>query len=437
MLVLLAIRVDSIDPANMSKFEKPESGSTVLILGKVWPEPGSSAAGTRMIQLIRLLLKNGFKVTFATTAGDSDYNALNQLPEVNTVEIRLNDPSFDTFISDLQPSVVIFDRFMTEEQFGWRVAEQCPDTIRILNTEDLHSLRFSRESAWESEMDFKPELMFDHEITKREIASICRSDLSLIISEAEMNLLLNHFPVEPTQLHYLPFLFDPLNPEFIDSLPGFEQREGFSTIGNFLHKPNRNSVRFLKNEIWPLIRNQLHNANLYVYGAYPAQQDLELHAPDEGFHIMGRVEDAKQAISATKVLLAPLKFGAGLKGKLFDAMQAGTPSVTTSIGAEGIASEEEWCGFVTDNPVEFAEWAVQLVRCQSDWATAQKKGFQILNDRFECNKFTENLLTRLMELQLDLKAHRKKLFTGSMLMHHTLASHRYMSKWIEEKEKMR
>lgn len=434
-MVLSAIQDVIIDSASMNLVSKVESGPVVLIIGKVWPEPGSSAAGIRMMQLIGLLQKGGYRITFATTAGESDYNGINEDSAVQAVKIQLNDPAFDKFVSKLQPSIVIFDRFMSEEQFGWRVAEQCPDTMRILNTEDLHSLRFARESAWKSGEEFKPESMFDHEITKREIASICRSDLSLIISEAEMKLLLSTFPVESSQLHYLPFLFETVKTDTRKSLPGFDQREGFSTIGNFMHEPNRNSVRFLKEKIWPLIRKQLPEAELSVYGAYPAQKDLELHAPDHGFNVKGRVEDAKDALSASRVLLAPLRFGAGLKGKLFDAMQTGTPSVTTSIGAEGIGPAVKWGGFVSDDPEQFAEMAVKLVRNESEWMIAQEKGFQILDDRFNCTKFSGKFLDCLDELSTNLQAHRKYLFTGSMLMHHTMASHRYMSKWIEEKQK--
>lgn len=413
----------------------PGSVSTMLIIGKVWPEPASSAAGSRMMQLIRLLKDAGYRIVFVTTAGESEHNALHKVSGIEVAEIGLNDSSFDEFVRNLNPVAVIFDRFMTEEQFGWRVAEQCPDTVRILDTEDLHSLRHTREWAWKSGVKFKPEFMFDHDITKREIAAICRSDLSLIISEAEMNLLLNHFPVEPEQLFYLPLLVEPIRAEAVKTLPGFSERKGFSTIGNFLHEPNRNSVRFLKEEIWPLIREQLNEAELYVYGAYPAQQDMELHSPQEGFHLIGRVEDAPEAIQATRVLLAPLRFGAGLKGKLFSAMKSGTPSVTTPIGAEGIASADEWGGFVAEQAEDFAAQAVKLYNDEQVWSAAQKRGVNILNERFPAEAFAETFTHLLHRIISDPEKHRKTLFTGSMLMHHTMASHQYMSKWIEEKQK--
>ena len=116
----------------------------LLVIGFVWPEPNSTAAGTRMIQLIELLFANGYNITFVSSASKNrnsyDLEALN----IPTYEILLNDSSFDILIKKINPSIVLFDRFLTEEQFGWRVKEICPGALRILDTEDLHFLREAR-----------------------------------------------------------------------------------------------------------------------------------------------------------------------------------------------------------------------------------------------------------------------------------------------------
>ena len=97
----------------------------------------------------------------------------------------MNSSSFDEFICQLNPTIVVFDRFMIEEQFGWRVAENCPDAIRMLDAEDLHSLRNSRQLALKTNADFQLESLLENDIAKREIASILRCDISLIISSFE------------------------------------------------------------------------------------------------------------------------------------------------------------------------------------------------------------------------------------------------------------
>ena len=179
---------------------------TVLILGSVWPEPQSSAAGVRMMTLISLFLEQGWKVIYGSAAADSDYCA--DLSELNVEKIRvqLNDSGFDSYIRDVNPSIVVFDRFMVEEQFGWRVAEQCPDALRILDTEDLHCLRRARRKAFKESREFQAEDLLSSDVARREIASILRSDLSLLISRYELELLKTLFKVDESLLLYLPFL---------------------------------------------------------------------------------------------------------------------------------------------------------------------------------------------------------------------------------------
>src|SRR5699024_7195355 len=117
-----------------------------------------------------------------------------------------------------------FDRFITEEQFGWRVAEQCPQTLRILDTEDLHCLRRARKKAINEERSFAPEDLLNEETAKREIASIFRCDLSLVISEYELKLLQDLFKIDKTLLHYLPFMLDPIGKDTVRSWPAFDER---------------------------------------------------------------------------------------------------------------------------------------------------------------------------------------------------------------------
>ncbi len=407
----------------------------IFIIGKVWPEPGSSAAGARMMQLICALKENGWRVSFGSAADKSEYSFDLDSIGVEAVEVKLNNSSFDPVIRSLNPDAVMYDRFMTEEQYGWRVAEQCPDAVRILDTEDLHSLRYTRQKAVNQQLEFNTQILFNEEITKREIAAILRSDMSLIISGYEENLLKEVFEIRPSLLFYMPYLLESLTSKTVESWPGFEERSHFFTIGNYLHKPNADSVVYLKEKIWPLIHKRLPRARMFIYGAYADRQIFDLEDSHTGFYVRGRVENAQQVMHQARVCLAPLRFGAGLKGKLVDAMMCGLPSVTTSIGAEGIAEHKDWCGFIEDHPEEYADAAVKLYTDQTVWEKACRNGVRIINERFNKEHFTKRWVQRIHELKNNLEAHRMKNFTGRMLMHHTAASTRYMSKWIEAKNR--
>jgi glycosyltransferase involved in cell wall biosynthesis len=215
----------------------------------------------------------------------------------------------------------------------------------------------------------------------------------------------------------------------------FNQRHHFVFIGNFLHEPNWNAVQYLKETIWPLIRKQLPTAVLEIYGAYPSQKVFQLHNEKEGFVIKGRAENAKDVISKARVLLAPLRFGAGIKGKLLEAMEYGTPSVTSSIGAESMCGQLSWNGFVEDNAEQFAIAAVQLYQDEIIWKQSQQNGFEIIKQRYLKELFADEFMNTIAELEMNLKKHRQNNFLGQMLYHHTMQSTKYMSRWIEEKNK--
>ncbi|WP_103664822.1 glycosyltransferase [Gracilimonas amylolytica] len=406
----------------------------VLIIGKVWPEPGSSAAGSRMMQIIDLFQNEGWDITFVTAATHSQYAADLEAYGVQVESIKLNDSSFDAFLKRQNPNVVMFDRFMTEEQFGWRVRDNVPEAMTILDTEDLHFLREGRQTAWKEGRDFREEDLYS-DMAKRELASIHRCDISLIISEFEMGVLKETFGVSSDKIVHVPFLLDAISENEINNWKPYGKREHFVSIGNFLHEPNWNAVLFLKEEIWHLIRERLPDAELHIYGAYPSQKVKQLHNESEGFMIKGRADDAKKVVEGSRVLLAPLRFGAGLKGKLIEAMQCGTPSVTTPIGAEAMHGKLIWPGAISDDPKDLADQAVELYTNEKRWHEAQCLGTDIINRLYQKELHGKRLIKRLIQTKLNLLGHRRHHFTGEILHYHTLGSARYMSKWIEAKNK--
>ncbi len=403
----------------------------LLIIGYTWPEPKTTGAGVRMMQLIDFFLKNGFEITFVSTAEKTKYSEDLITFGIQEKNIKLNDSTFDEYLKTLNPDIVLFDRFYTEEQFGWRVAEVCPRAMRILDTEDLHFLRNARQHSLKNQEELN---FLESDITKRELASIYRCDLSLIISEIEMDLLQNSFNIDNSILQYLPFLFNKRDFS-AKSLPTFEERNHFIFIGNYKHAPNVDAVLELKNTIWPLISKQLPEAEMHCYGAYAAQKIKQLHNSKERFFISGWTDDVTVAIGNARVMVAPLRFGAGLKRKLIEAMQYGTPSVTTKIGCEGISNGILWNGFIEENPIEFADKAVLLYSIKNCWQEAQKKGFEIINTKFESSIFESEILEKIKYILKNIIKHRNTNFVGSLLMHHTLQGTKYMSKWIEEKNK--
>ncbi len=402
----------------------------VLVIGYVWPEPNSSAAGSHMMSLLRLFKQQNWQVTFASPAARTEHMVDLAQEGIDSVSIALNCSSFDDFVSELQPDMVMFDRFMMEEQFGWRVEKNCPKAMRVLDTEDLQCLRQARHQAVKQQREFAISDLMTSDLAMREIAAIYRCDLSLIISSYEMHLLEQHFNMAPATLHHLPFM---VTPKEVNSA-SFAQRQHFVSIGNFRHAPNWDAVLQLS-QLWPEIRRQCLEAELHIYGSYPPPKATALHNPKTGFMVKGWAEDAHAVMANARVCLAPLRFGAGIKGKFIDAMQMGTPSVTTPIGSEGMTDGLPWPGKVAETEQAFIAGAVALYQDEQTWQQASEAGQALLKQVYDANTLGLGLIARLEALQANLATHRQGNFIGAMLRHHSMKSTQYMSQWIEAKNR--
>lgn len=410
----------------------------IVIIGQVIPEPQSSAAGTRMIQLIQSLLLITKDITFLSAANKGAHPADLKNLGVELVQINLNDDSFTELIQKLNPSLVVFDRFMTEEQYGWRVQQFCPDSIRVLDMEDVHAIRKSRGVSIKNKVNWQPEIVNELEIATRELASIYRCDLTLVISSFEMEFLLNNWNIPKELLSYFPLFFD--TEKQIEKL-SFEEKNHFVMIGNFIHPPNYDAVLYLKTKLWKQIKKRLPDAEVHIYGAYASEKVLQLNNQKEGFIVKGWTEDAVKTISKYKVMLAPIRYGAGLKGKLFDSVAAHTPFVASQIAAEGIYEKES---FVIDYSVvndinfneKFVDLAVELYQNSELHHKIQEMDITHFTENFNSENFQNIINETLEELNNNLKNHRTKNIIGQILFTQQYRSTEYFSRWIEAKNKL-
>lgn len=399
----------------------------LLFIGLVWPEPKSSAAGTRSVQLLALFQEKGYAITVASAAQNLAFSEDLTPLGYAFQPIAVNDPAFDVWVHELQPDVVIFDRYITEEQFGWRIREQCSYALTLLDTQDVHFLRLARQKALQLNVPISRKLLFS-DIAKRELGAYYRSDLVVVLSRFEYEWLQSEWQFPQSQLLYLP-LFGEKSPSIVP----LENRADFVFIGNFMHEPNWDAVVVLKNEVWPQIRLQLPQAQLRIYGAYMSEKVQQLHHPKDGFHVMGRAENALEVLAEAKLMLAPLRFGAGIKGKLLEAMQVGTPSITTSIGVEGMQFDTLWSGAIANDWDDFANQAVCFYNDKISWEQAQQNGFEILLHQFSKQNYQDQFWNTFSERSAHRNQHREKNVIGQLLNHHTLQSTKYMAKWIEVK----
>jgi glycosyltransferase involved in cell wall biosynthesis len=403
----------------------------------VWPEPGSSAAGSRTMQLIEACRDAGHEIRLSSPCQSNPHQKLLEEQGLETVRFEPNDTEFDLFLTEYNPEIVFFDRFMIEEQFGWRVKIHCPGALRVLDTVDLHFLRRLRQKKVQNRED--PLLLSKRELASedamRELSAIYRCDLSLIISSFELNFLHDQFLV-PVQMLELCRLFYPPPSNFKD----FDVRNNFMMIGNFNHAPNVDAVQVLERGLWKNIQEKLKehgidDAELHIYGAYPSNEILKLDNPKNGFRIRGWAEDAKDVLSQYRVNLAPLRFGAGIKGKISDGWSVGTPCMATTIAAEGLHEGLVFGGIIEDDWQSFAEQAARLYSERSLWQEAQNFGKKIIENVFDEKTNAAKFIQALNRLSAEKESLREKNFVGQMLWHHQHRSTEYFSRWIEAKNR--
>ena len=404
---------------------------SVLLIAKNWPEPNSTAAGRRSLDLLGLLQSQGYAIHVASAAEPTPFQADLSAVDIQSHTIAVNDADFDRWLSLLAPTLVIYDRFVMEEQFGWRVQTNLPQALTLIDTSDLHCLRVAREAAIKQE---QPIELFN-DIALREIAAISRTDISVMISQTEIDLLHQHFHISRTKLLYLPFLVTPS--DLLDA-PVFEARQHLVMIGGFKHEPNRDATRWLKTVVWPILRPLLpSHCEMHVYGAYADHAMNQLQARTERFYIKGRSPDALATLSQYRLNLAPLRFGAGQKGKILEGWLTGTPTLTTPIGAEAMASEAQLGYRPTADAGEFAQMVATAYSDPAHWSQLQDKGYRILEQNFARAAFAPPFLERIEQIRATLSEHRQANFWGRLLTLNQYRATEYMSRWIELKNQLK
>lgn len=311
--------------------------------------------------------------------------------------------------------VVIFDSFIAEEAFGWIVKEKFPKAFRILDTQDLHFLRFARMEIVQNQYRdgdlyveklvkrpaFEPGKISTDVETRmyRELLAIHRSDCVFVVSDFEKKLLENVFKVPSKKLKLASFYSDKVNE---NSMTFFSKRSHLVSIGNWDHPPNIDSVYMLKREIWPKLRTRLPpNTELHIWGSKFSQVAHSLSSKEEKFLVKGHYPgDVRTLLAKYRALLAPLRFGAGIKGKIYDSWASGTPVITTPIGLEGMMNEKDSSSNSAYSVPEFVKIAAEIYNTPSIWRLTSQSGSKRYNYLYGRAEETGKLLWNSV---LDLK----------------------------------
>jgi glycosyltransferase involved in cell wall biosynthesis len=238
----------------------------------------------------------------------------------------------------------------------------CPKAKVLYHTVDLHFLRMMREAELQAD-NSKQEAA--EEMKQREFAVIREADASIVHSTSEFELLRPELP--DAKLHVFPLIMDVQGTN-----KNFTERKDIVFVGGYAHLPNVDAVQYFVSEIMSLLRQSLPGVRFHVVGSNPPPEIIALASED--VIIVGFVEDLNPLLDKIRVSIAPLRYGAGIKGKIGSAMAVGLPVVATSLAAEGMSLTDGENVLIEDDAKAFADAVAKLYQDEALWNRISQNG---------------------------------------------------------------
>ncbi|MDD0812152.1 glycosyltransferase [Curvibacter sp. RS43] len=360
--VLKSHRLNGMEP--LREVDRPARGR-ILIVEACMITPDQDSGSVRMLAMLELLVEQGFKVSFVADNLECRQPYVGQLQRIG-VEVWFS-PYIQSVAELLEQrgklyDTIMFCRHYIAAPYMGRIREWAPQATIVFDTVDLHYLREQRLAELENSESL---MAISRKTREQELGVIRQCDITVVTSPVEVEVLATETP--GAQIRVVSNIH-----EVRPGGPGYAEREGLLFIGGFRHPPNIDAVEWFVGEVWPLLRPRLPELTFTVVGSHmpPAIKALE----GDGIIVHGYVEDVDPLIDSARVSLAPLRYGAGVKGKINQAMAYGLPVVATVVAAEGMSLRAGVDLLVADSPQAFADEIVRLYQDESLWNTLAANG---------------------------------------------------------------
>ncbi len=365
----------------------------ILVVDRLLPWFDRASGSLRTFEIVKALRAAGHHVTFVAHGGKDQERyafALQQLgvetyaPGIGGMRTCVD--KVRELVTQLRYDVAFLSFWDIAEAYAPLIRELSPATEIIVDSVDLHYVREERAAEVEQDAALRSKA---RDTRKRELAAYEAADTVVVVSDREKTLL--EADARPSRVEVVGNIH-----RVRSNPPGLEGRGGLFFVGNFQHPPNADGVRWFCNEVWPLVRDR-HPGLVFRVAGYQAQQSLAGEHWD-GVEILGHVPQLDRELDRARVMVAPLRYGAGVKGKIGEAMSAGLPVVTTAVGAEGMGIEDGTHAFVADLPAAFADAVSRLLDDDDVWQTLRRNA--------------RELASRLLSVD-EVREHAARVFGGS------------------------
>jgi GT2 family glycosyltransferase len=373
----------------------------VLIVDAVTPTPDQDSGSVDMLNLIRILLDLGWRVHFIPQTNYGHAGRYTEDLQRLGAECIYFPPyrSLDHYLEEngsLFGMAILCREPIAKSTFE-TVRRHLPDAPIVFYTVDLHYLRTERHAQLTND----PAIAADAAAVKAsELALMRKSDMTILLSEFERDLVAREAPGAATAV--LPLIRD-----IPGRKGGYQDRRDVVFIGGFNHPPNIDAVEWLVGEIWPLVRTKLRGAKLKICGSNMPQKLRELCAPHDDIEAVGFIADLADVFDNCRLSIAPLRFGAGLKGKLATSFGYGVPCIATGVAVEGMSPEYlEACRLQGDTPEALADLIVRYYASEADWMRVSEASLKYVERHFSYGVIKGRVKTIIdrLEAPQDLRA---------------------------------
>ncbi len=395
---------------NVDEAKDRRANKRVLVLDHCTPTPDQDSGSIDAYNQMILFREMDFQVTFIpednflympkyTTALQRIGVEVLYAPYVTSVEQHVREHG-------LRYDLVFIARPVAFERQIDLIRKYCKKAKVIFHTVDLHFLRMEREAELINSDDHRKKA---NKFKEKELSLIQQADVTTVLSEEELRILSGLLP--KGKLKLLPYS---------RSIPGttkkFEERKDIIFVGGFQHTPNVDAVKYFVSEVMPLIRNKRLGIKFHVVGSNPPQEIKELASSDIVIH--GYVESLSPLLDQMKLSVAPLRYGAGIKGKIGTSMAAGLPVIATPLAAEGMNLSDNHNVYIAKNSEEYLEKIEILYFNKQKWSGLSTESIKFASEAWGPNAGINILKNVLNEVQIEIKKqnYQLKLYSESVEM---------------------
>lgn len=363
----------------MPAADSRERRKNMLVIGDYLPTPDWDGGSLRILHLLKIFQEFSREVTYVPRLAGIPHQGISSQQAVESLKKHglkiAGGQGSELATQHLHDCGRNYDMVMlcgafSASEYIQTIRQVAPDAIIIYDTVDLHHIRAFREAKISGNRAL---LQMALRLKKNELNIAKFADWTLVVTEREKTILEAECPGAKV------FVLSNVHP-MPNSASAFSQRTDLLFIGAFNHTPNLDAALFLIREIFPLIRKTIPRIKLLVVGSDPPEELQHLQAPD--IVVTGHVEDLDFIFKRCRLSIAPLRFGAGIKGKILTSLSYGVPVVASAVAAEGTGLEDGKDFLLAETPAEHCERISRLYCNEALWEQFSKNGKRFIEERF-------------------------------------------------------